>query len=91
MGKTDSIKQRRVDVYLDNLEQKQRWKDQAEETGESLSTFVIQCVEYAIEQGGPDFTDIGERSQELQNKDETIRDLREEINQKEIVIEALLD
>jgi adenosylcobinamide amidohydrolase len=49
MGKTDTIDDRRVDVYSDTVDQKERWARLAEEEGESLSKFVQKCVKYAIE------------------------------------------
>lgn len=89
MGKTDTIKDRRVDVYVDSLDRKERWTKQADEADESLSQFVQQCVEYAIERGGPDFTELGEESKQIQELEEEVRDLRQDIKQKEIVIEKL--
>lgn len=89
MGKTDTIKDRRVDVYLDTLDRKERWSRLAEDADESLSRFVQQCVEYTIQQGGPDFTDLGEESKQIQELEEEITDLREDVKQKQIVIEKL--
>jgi len=89
MGKTESIKERRVDVYLDTLDRKERWTELADEEDESLSKFVQKCVEYAIEQGGPDFTEMGERSKKLQELEQEVRELRKELKQKDIVIEKL--
>lgn len=89
MGKTDTIKDRRVDVYVDTIDRKERWARVAEEEGESLSQFVQQCVEYALEQGGPDFTELGEESKRIQELEEEVNDLRQDVKQKEIVIEKL--
>lgn len=89
MGKTDTIKERRVDVYLDTLERKERWQEIAEEEDESLSKFVQRAVEYAIEMGGPDFSDVGERSEKIQELQEEVRDLHQDVKQKDIVIEKL--
>lgn len=89
MGKTDTIKDRRVDVYVDTIDRKERWTRIAEEEDESLSQFVQQCVEYAIEQGGPDFTELGEESKQIQELEEEVRDLRQDIKQRQIVIEKL--
>lgn len=89
MGKTDTIKERRVDVYLDSLERKERWQELAEEADESLSKFVQRAVEYAVEMGGPDFSDVGERSEKIQELQEEVRELRQDIKQKDIVIEKL--
>lgn len=60
MGKTDTIKERRVDVYLDTLERKERWTEQSDAAGDSLSKFVQKAVEYGIEQGGPDSAELDE-------------------------------
>jgi len=89
MGKTESISDRRVDVYLGTIERKERWTELATEEGESLSKFVQQCVEYAIERGGPDFAELGERSKEIQELTEEVNELRKEVEQKDIVIDKL--
>lgn len=89
MGKTDTIKERRVDVYLDSLERKKRWQEFAEEEDESLSKFVQKSVEYAIEMGGPDFSIVGERSEEIQDLKDEVKELRQDVKQKDIVIEKL--
>lgn len=62
MGKTESIKERRVDVYLDTLDRKERWTRIADEERQSLSKFVQKSVEYAIESGGPDYAELGDRN-----------------------------
>jgi len=89
MGKTDTIKDRRVDVYVDTIDRKERWSEIAEEEDESLSQFVQQCVEYAIEQGGPDFTELGAESKQIQELEAEVSDLRQDVKQKEIVIDKL--
>lgn len=89
MGKTDTIKDRRVDVYVDTIDRKQRWLRIAEEEGESLSQFVQQCVEYAIEQGGPDFTELGEETKKIQELEEEVTELRRDVKQKKVVIDKL--
>lgn len=89
MGKTESIKERRVDVYLDTIDRKDRWTRIAEEEGQSLSKFVQKCVEYTIEKGGPDFVELGERSKKIQDLEKEVKELRKELKQKEIVIERL--
>ena len=89
MGKTDTIRDRRVDVYVDSIERKERWAEQADAADTSLSKFVQQCVEYAIERGGPDFGELGARSQKLQELEEELKELQKDIDQKEIVIEKL--
>ena len=89
MGKTDTIKDRRVDVYVDTIDRKARWAEHAEADGESLSKFVQQCVEFAIERGGPDFAELGEESKEVQELKTEVVELRKDVKQKQIVIEKL--
>lgn len=89
MGKTDSINDRRVDVYLDSVEQKKRWSELAEEADMSLSKFVQACVECSISQGGPDFLEVGDSAGELQELQQELRDKEKTIEEKDIVIEKL--
>lgn len=89
MGKTDTIKDRRVDVYVDSIDRKKRWARIADEEGESLSKFVQQCVEFAIEQGGPDFAQLGEEAKRIQDLEEEVQNLRQDVKQKQIVIDKL--
>lgn len=89
MGKTDTIHDRRVDVYLDTIGQKERWTELAEEADESLSTFIQQAVEYAIKQGGPDAAELGEEAQRVQELEEEVTELRQELKEKRMVIEKL--
>jgi len=79
MEKTESIRERLVDVYLDTIEKKERWTRRAVEEGESLSKFVQHCVEYTIENGGPDFSELGERSKLIQDLDEELKSPRKEV------------
>lgn len=89
MGKTDTIRDRRIDVYADSLDRKARWTELADEADQSLSKFVQHCVEYAIERGGPDYAELGQESQQIQELEQELRELRKEIKQKDIVIETL--
>lgn len=89
MGKTDTINDRRVDVYLDSIEQKAQWVETAEESDMSLSNFVQACVEYTIEQGGPDFLEAGSSAGEMQDLRDTLRERKATIEEKDMVIEDL--
>ena len=80
MGKTDTIRERRVDVYLDSIDRKERWSRTAEEEGDSLSKFVQKCVEYAIEKGGLDFGELGEERKKIRELELEVRDLRKDVN-----------
>lgn len=89
MGKTDSINYRRVDVYLDSVEQKEQWSELAEEADMSLSKFVQACVEYSASEGGPDFLEIGNSAGELQELQQELREKERTIEEKDVVIEKL--
>ena len=89
MGKTDSINDRRVDVYLESVEKKQRWSELAEDADMSLSKFVQACVQYAISQGGPDFIEAGESAEEIQEMQKELNERKKSIEEKNAVIEKL--
>lgn len=89
MGKTESINDRRVDVYLNTTDQKQRWAEQADQHETSLSKFVQESVEYTIQQGGPDFTEAGQKAEEIRELEDQIADLEQQLDQKDLVIEKL--
>jgi hypothetical protein len=60
MGKTETIKQRRVDVYLRTAEQKDRWNRYAESQKTSLSKVIIATMESLIGGGLMDQLDAKE-------------------------------
>ena len=47
-GKTKTIKQRAIYVYLPSLEMVEDWKRRAERAGVSVSKFVVERVEDSI-------------------------------------------
>jgi hypothetical protein len=50
MGKTETIKQRAIYVYLPSQEMVDRWKKLAKEHGTSISKFVAENVENSLRQ-----------------------------------------
>lgn len=48
MGKTETIKERSIYVYLPSIEQKKRWEEYARKQGTSISKFVIEYVENSL-------------------------------------------
>ena len=48
MGRTETIKERAIYVYLPSVEQKKKWQRHAEELGVSISKFVIEYVENSL-------------------------------------------
>lgn len=82
MGKTDTIRQRRVDVWVPSLEAKARWKEVAEARGISLSKLIIQVVEESIDNESPSQSEVDAMQQqildleaELVRRDERIHEL----------------
>jgi len=89
MDKTDTINDRRVDVYLDTVDDKVRWAESAEEADMSLSKFVQACVEFAMAQGGPDFIETGGAAEDLQELQQQLREKQSTIEEKNVMIEKL--
>jgi hypothetical protein len=48
MGKTETIKKRKVEVYLVTEGQKERWQKYAKDKNTSLSKFIIETVEARV-------------------------------------------
>ncbi|HWG89366.1 MAG TPA: hypothetical protein VNZ52_00810 [Candidatus Thermoplasmatota archaeon] len=48
LGKTKTIKQRRIDVYLPTLEAKERWGEAAAKRRQKVSEMVFELVETAL-------------------------------------------
>lgn len=71
--KTDTIKQRRIDVYLPSLEAKERWSEEADERNTSVSKMVFQIVEESL---AGSWEDPRQRIGELQ---EEVEDLTSEL------------
>ncbi len=72
VGKTETIKQRAIYVYLPSVEHKERWERYAKKLGVSLSKFVIEYVENSIRQeeepGYKSRSDLLKENSELKKK-----------------------
>ena len=86
MGKTDTIRQRRVDVYLPSLEAKKRWNLQAKEAGTSLSKYISRIVEDTLES-----EPVGPNPHELQEELVLVRGQLEKAMERVRLLEALRD
>jgi len=80
MGKTESIKQRSIYVYLPSEEMVEDWKAKAKKSGESISRFVIEHVTNSLmqEQGKEEYKSRADLIQQLRAKDENIERLTRE-------------
>ena len=79
-GKTETIKQRAIYVYLPSLEMVEDWKRRAEKAGVSLSKFVIERVEDSIrkEEGEEGYLSRLELIKRLKRAKEELKQLRSE-------------
>ncbi|MFQ6107497.1 MAG: hypothetical protein ACE5QF_07940 [Thermoplasmata archaeon] len=90
MGKTETIKERAVYVYLPSVETKEQWTRYAEKMGTSLSKFVIECVrEYVEEREDPTFVKRGELVREAGKLKERVRTLSEDLEARNALITRL--
>lgn len=80
MGKTESIKQRSIYVYLPSLEMVDDWKTRAKKSHVPISRFVIEHVTNSLrqEEGEEEYKPRARLIQELQAKQETIEKLSRE-------------
>ena len=79
-GKTRTIKDRAIYVYLPSLEMVEDWKRRAEKAGVSVSKFVIERVEDSIrrEEGEEGYLSRVELVKRLRDAEEELKKLRSE-------------
>ena len=79
-GKTETIKDRAVYVYLPSVEMVEDWKRRAERAGVSISRFVVERVEDSIrrEEGEEGYLSRAELVKRLRSAEEELKKLRDE-------------
>ncbi len=79
-GKTETIKQRAIYVYLPSLELVVDWKRRAEKASTSISKFVIERVEDSIrrDEGEENYLNRLELITRLHDVEEELKELRKE-------------
>ena len=79
-GKTKTIKERAVYVYLPSLEMVEDWKERARKAGVSISKFVLERVEDSIrkEEGEEGYLSRLEIIKRLTKAEEELKKLRKE-------------
>ena len=92
-GKTLTVKERAIYVYLPSLEMALEWKKLAEKSDSTISKFVVEHVENSLRQekgkyDGAPATRI-ELIKQLQEKDSSIKRLSEENGHLKILLEKL--
>ena len=81
-GKTETIKSRRAPVYIPDMKTKEKWQELAKKRGKSLSGFMLDAVEFYVEQiesnrleKARDIEKIERNTEELQKELEKLRKL----------------
>ncbi len=79
-GKTETIKQRAIYVYLPSLEMVQEWKDRSKKAGTSISKYVIERVEDSLrrEDGEEGYASRLELIESLRKNVEELKEIRDE-------------
>ena len=90
-GKTESIKQRSIYVYLPSLEMVEEWKAKASKAHTSISQFVIEHVGNSLrqEEGEEDFKPRAELIQQLHDKDAQMEKLTRESEILKLALERV--
>jgi len=90
MGRTETIKERAVYVYLPSVEQKEGWQRHAEELGVSISKFVIEYVENSLrKEEEPSYKSRGELWKENNELRQQVKDLARKYRLLEKVVDRL--
>jgi len=88
MGRTETIKERTIYVYLPSFEMKEEWEKRAKELGVSLSKFVIEYVENSLRQ---EFEPTFKSREELVKENEELRQQINELSKKCRLLERAVD
>jgi hypothetical protein len=89
MGKTETIKQRAIYVYLPSQETAGRWKKLAEKQGTSISKFVAEHVENSLRQDEFDYRSRSSLIEENQKLRESLKEKEKRIRHLELLVEKL--
>jgi hypothetical protein len=88
MGKTETIKERAIYVYLSSVVQKERWQEHADKAGVSISKFVVEHVENSLRQEEePGYKSRGELWKEINQLRHQVKDLSRKCTLLETVVE----
>jgi hypothetical protein len=79
VGKTETIKERAVWVYLPTIEQKQNWEELAKKGKTSLSKWIVKTVEDSLQETDGEVTSRGDLARENDNLRNEVARLSEEL------------
>ncbi|WP_456478326.1 hypothetical protein [Geoglobus ahangari] len=88
-GKTETVKKRTIYVYLPSEEMAEEWKRIAKERKMSVSKFVIECVEGALQKDDSDFLSRGKLIEEYSKLKKEVSELRRENHMLKTLVEKL--
>ena len=89
-GKTETIKERAIYVYLPSVEMVEEWKKSARRQGTSISKFVIEHVEDSLrEKEDPGYKSRGELWKTVKELKEQLKEVEREKRLLEHVVEKL--
>ncbi len=90
MGRTETIKERAIYVYLPSLDWKKRWEEHASKQGVSISKFVIEQVENSLRQEeDPSYKSRGELWNEVKKLKERVAVVEREKHVLEVAMDRL--
>ncbi|MFW6117220.1 MAG: hypothetical protein ACOC6G_01380 [Thermoproteota archaeon] len=90
MGKTETIKDRSIYVYLPSVDMVKKWKRLADKQGTSISKFVQEHVENSLRQEKePSYKSRGELLKELSELKEQLGEERKKARRLDLVVEKL--
>jgi hypothetical protein len=89
MGKTDTIKQRSIYVYLPSHDMVQRWKTLAKNSGTSISKFVAEHVENSLREEEAEYKSRSTLIEENRKLSETLNEKERRIGHLELLVEKL--
>ncbi len=90
MGKTKTIKDRAIYVYLPSVDMVENWKRLADKRGTSVSKFVREHVENSLRQETePSYKSRGELLKELRELKEKLAEERKKTRRLDLLVEKL--
>ncbi len=90
-GKTETIKQRAIYVYLPSLEMTEEWKQRANKAGVSISKFVVEHVENSLREDDSDYTPRGELVERVRELEQHNKELQKDYDILQKAYERLED
>lgn len=85
----DEIKDRAIYVYVPSAELKEKWRQLAEENGQSISSFIVQQVKENLDEEPGDYESRAELTEKVDELKEEVNDLRKRRREQRKLIDRL--